>query len=41
VPARAIEQQTLTQSGNAIFRADLADGRVVAVRVSPRAGSFA
>jgi aminoglycoside phosphotransferase len=41
VPVRAIEQQTLTQSGNAIFRADLADGRVVAVRVSTRAGSFA
>ena len=41
VPLRTIERQTLTLSGNAIFHAELADGRDVAVRISPRRGSFA
>ncbi|WP_144155534.1 phosphotransferase family protein [Paraburkholderia sp. BCC1885] len=35
-----VSRQTLTQSGNAIFRVQLADGRAVAVRVNPRRGMF-
>lgn len=38
---RTIERQTLTLSGNDIFHAGLADGRDVAVRISPHGGSFA
>lgn len=41
VRPRAITRQTLTQSGNAIFRADLVDGRAVAVRVSRSRDTFA
>jgi Ser/Thr protein kinase RdoA (MazF antagonist) len=41
IPTRAIERQTLTHSGNAVFHAELTDGREVAVRISPRRGSFA
>jgi aminoglycoside phosphotransferase (APT) family kinase protein len=37
----AIERQTLSQSGNAVFRADLADGRTVVLRMSPLRGAFA
>ncbi len=39
--AHAIERQTRTQSGNAVFRARLGDGRDVAVRVSPHERAFA
>lgn len=39
--SRSLDQQTLTLSGNAIFRAELADGRTVAVRISRRRGAFA
>jgi aminoglycoside phosphotransferase (APT) family kinase protein len=35
-----VSRQTLTESGNAIFRVQLADGRAVAVRISPRRGMF-
>lgn len=41
VPLRKIERQTLTLSGNAIFHAELVDGRDVAVRIGPHRGSFA
>lgn len=41
VPSRVIQRQTLTLSSNVIFHAELADGRQVAVRLSPRRGSFA
>ena len=34
-------RQSLTQSGNAIFRMQLADGRTVAARINPRRGMFA
>jgi hypothetical protein len=37
----SINRQVFTQSGNAIFQAELADGRVVAVRVSPHSSTFA
>jgi aminoglycoside phosphotransferase (APT) family kinase protein len=40
VAPATVQCQTLTESGNAVFRADLADGRVVVLRVSPRAGTF-
>jgi aminoglycoside phosphotransferase (APT) family kinase protein len=39
--ARALTRQTLTESGNLVFRADLANGETVALRMSPRAGGFA
>jgi Ser/Thr protein kinase RdoA (MazF antagonist) len=35
-----VSRQTLTQSGNAIFRVQLADGRAAAVRINPRRGIF-
>lgn len=35
-----VSRQTLTQSGNAIFRVELTDGRAVAVRINPRRGMF-
>jgi hypothetical protein len=35
-----VSRQTLTQSGNAIFRVQLADGHAVAVRINPRRGMF-
>jgi aminoglycoside phosphotransferase (APT) family kinase protein len=38
---RALTRQTLTESGNLVFRADLANGETVALRMSARAGSFA
>jgi Ser/Thr protein kinase RdoA (MazF antagonist) len=38
--ARLISRQTLTQSGNAVFRVQLADGRNVAVRMNRRDGAF-
>ncbi|MGA7781063.1 MAG: phosphotransferase [Paraburkholderia sp.] len=41
VPSRTIQRETLTLSGNAIFHAELVDGREVAVRISARRGSFA
>lgn len=37
---RVISRQTLTQSGNAVFRVQLADGRSVAVRMNRRNGAF-
>jgi aminoglycoside phosphotransferase (APT) family kinase protein len=36
----SVVRQTLTESGNAIFRALLPDGRSVALRVSPHPGGF-
>jgi aminoglycoside phosphotransferase (APT) family kinase protein len=36
----AVSRQTLTQSGNTIFRVQFADGRQVALRVNPRRGMF-
>lgn len=41
VQPAAVQRQHLTESGNAVFRADLADGRAVVLRASPRAGTFA
>jgi predicted O-linked N-acetylglucosamine transferase (SPINDLY family) len=38
---RSIARQTLTHSGNAVFRVFLADDRAVVLRVSPRPGVFA
>jgi Ser/Thr protein kinase RdoA (MazF antagonist) len=35
-----VSRQSLTESGNAIFRVQLADGRAVAVRINPRRGMF-
>lgn len=39
--ALAIERQTLSQSGNTVFRVDLADARTVVLRMSPLRGAFA
>jgi aminoglycoside phosphotransferase (APT) family kinase protein len=41
VQPKHVVRQTLTQSGNDVFRADLADGRSVVLRTSPRRGAFA
>lgn len=41
VTPSAVQRQRLTESGNAVFRADLADGRAVVLRASPQAGTFA
>lgn len=40
VQPRGIVRQTLTESGNAIYRAELPDGRPVALRVSPHHAAF-
>ena len=37
----SMERQTLTESGNVIFRATLGDGRSVVLRISPRPRAFA
>ncbi len=37
----ALERQTLSQSGNAVFRVELAGGRTVVLRMSPLRGAFA
>jgi aminoglycoside phosphotransferase (APT) family kinase protein len=39
-PLRAV-RQSLSKSGNAVFRIDLADGESVALRISPRPRTFA
>ena len=41
VEVLAVSRQSLTQSGNAIFRVQLADGRTVAARINPRRDMFA
>ena len=41
IEVRAVSRQSLTQSGNAIFRVQLADDRTVAARINPRRGMFA
>lgn len=38
--AVALERQALTDSGNTVFRADLANGEAVAMRMSPRPATF-
>lgn len=39
--AVSLEKQTLSQSGNVVFRVDLAGGRTVVLRMSPLRGAFA
>jgi hypothetical protein len=41
LPPSTVQRRALTESGNAVFRADLPDGRSVVLRVSPRSGTFA